>query len=222
MAKLLERRKVVELRKQGKSYSEIKKIVSVSKSSLSLWLENVPLTNEQILGLKRKKERAVERFIKSMKLKRENRLNGFYKIQTKKWIPLSTREKFIAGLFLYWGEGSKKSFNNINITNTDPAVIKFSLYWIENCLLIPKNRIFIKLHLYKDMDIQKETDFWIKELGVNKEQFKRPYIKDTFKKDIDQKGFGHGTCGVWAYKTKIKENILMAIKAISDGYALKA
>jgi len=219
MTKLIEKRKVIELRKKGKSYSEIRKIIKVSKSSLSLWLKNVMLTDEQVNGLKMKKVMAVERYKKAMKIKRQTKLDGYYQNQVKKWIPLSNREKFIAGLFLYWGEGNKVSTNLVNVSNTDPSVIKFAIYWMEKCLKIPMNEIYIKLHLYSDMNIEQETEFWSKTLGIDKERFTRPYIKKSLRKDIDQKGFGHGTCNISAYKTVIKENILMAIKGISDNYA---
>jgi len=219
MTKLIEKRKVVELRKQGKSYSEIRKIVKVSKASLSLWLKDIILTNEQIAGLKMKKIRAVERYKQSMRKRRKNRLMEYYQSQIKKWVPLSDREKFIAGLFLYWGEGNKVSTNAINISNTDPAVIRFSLYWLEKCLKFEDNEIYIKLHLYSDMNVERETEFWSKTLGIDKDRFTKPYIKKSLRKDIDQKGFGHGTCNISAYKTVIKENILMAIKAISDNFA---
>jgi transposase len=56
MTKLLVKRKVVELRKQGKSYSDILKIIKVSKSSLSLWLKDVPLTNKNLTWLIDEKE----------------------------------------------------------------------------------------------------------------------------------------------------------------------
>ncbi|KKP32656.1 MAG: hypothetical protein UR20_C0020G0006, partial [Candidatus Woesebacteria bacterium GW2011_GWE2_31_6] len=209
MTKFLERSEVIKLRLQGKSYSEIKQIVNVSKSSLSLWLRNVQLTEKQISGLKEKKIRSVERFIKSMKIKRQIRLETYLNNQKHKWLPLSEREEFIAGLFLYSGEGNKVSSNSISISNTDPSVIKFSYYWMQNCLLIPREKIFLKLHLYDDMNIEEETNFWSKEIGIDKKQFKRPYIKKSSRIDIDQKGYGHGTCGVWAFKTEIKENILM-------------
>jgi hypothetical protein len=219
MTKLLEKRMVVELRRKGKSYSEIKKIINVSKSSLSLWLKDVVLTNEQIAGLKMKKVRAVERYKSSMRKRRKEKLKSYYENQIKKWVPLSQREKFIAGLFLYWGEGNKVSRNAISISNTDPSVIRFSLYWLEKCLHFSEKEIYITLHLYSDMDIEKETEFWSKTLGINENRFTRPYIKKSLRKDIDQKGFGHGTCNISAYKTVIKENILMAIKAISDNFA---
>lgn len=221
MTKLLEKRRVIELRKIGKSYSEIKKIINVSKSSLSLWLKDVILTDEQVYGLKMKKLRAVERYKKSMSIRREERRDRCYKEQKRKWLPLSNREEFLAGLFLYWGEGNKVSTSSINISNTDPRVIKFGYYWMKSCLKIPKDKIFIMLHLYTDMDVEKETNYWSQEIGMKISQFKRPYIKNSLRSDIDQKGFGHGTCGLWAFKTEIKQAILMAIQAISDSYAQK-
>lgn len=220
MAKIIERRKVIELRLQGKSYSEIKKIVNVSKSSLSLWLRNVPLTEDQILGLKEKKERAIERYIETMKLKRLKRSSLYYKDQVKKWIPLSDREVFVAGLFLYLGEGNKASRNSIGITNTDPSVIKFALYWIINSLKVPREKICISLHLYSDMDVEKESNYWLKELQMDRSFLRKPYIKKSFKTGLDQKGYGHGTCGIFVHNTVIKENILMAMRAIIDNYSI--
>ena len=218
MTKLIEKRKVIDLRKKGKSYGEIRKIIKVSKSSLSLWLKNVILTDEQVHGLKMKKVMAVERYKKAMKIKRQTKLDGYYQNQVKKWIPLSKREKFIAGLFLYWGEGNKASTNLVNVSNTDPSVIKFAIYWMEKCLGLSEDELHIKLHLYSDMNVDVETKFWTRTLGINKKRFTKPYIKESLRKDIDQKGFGHGTCTVSAFRTVLKENILMAIKAISDNY----
>ena len=46
--------KAVELRNNGLSYSEIRKSVDVSKSTLSLWLKDITLTHEQknrLIGL---------------------------------------------------------------------------------------------------------------------------------------------------------------------------
>ncbi|HET7099441.1 MAG TPA: hypothetical protein VFI61_04395 [Patescibacteria group bacterium] len=218
MTKLLTKRKVVDLRKTGKSYSEIRKIIKVSKSSLSLWLRDIVLTNKQVAGLKMKKVRAVERYKSAMKKKRKDRLSGYYKNQIKKWIPLTEREKFLAGLFLYWGEGNKVSNNTISIANTDPDVIKFTIQWFKDCLGFLGDKIHIRLHLYSDMNIKLETEYWSKVLNIESSQFSKPYIKKSLVAKISQKGFGHGTCTVSVFKTVEKENIMMAIRAISDYY----
>ena len=148
------------------------------------------------------------------------RSSGYYVDQLKRWIPLSEREVFIAGLFLYLGEGNKVSRNSIGITNTDPSVIKFTLYWIINSLKVSKNKIRLQLHLYDDMDKNKEINFWLKELGMKKSSLVKPYIKKSFRTSVDQKGFGHGTCGLFVHNTIIKENVLMAIRAITDNYSI--
>lgn len=220
MTKLQEKKTVVELRKQGKSYSDILKIIKVSKSSLSLWLKDVPLTKEQKLGLDDRRKRAVETYRITMKLKHQNKLDSYYNDQVKKLLPLSDKELMVAGLFLYSGEGNKVSRGSLNITNTDPSVIKFALYWITKSLKVDINKIHIKLHLYSDMDINKSTDFWAKELKISKKLFANPYIKKSKRADIDQKGYGHGTCGIWVHNTILKENIMMAIKAILDKYKI--
>ncbi len=47
LAKREEFKKAVNLRKKGKSYSEIAKLISVSESTLSLWLRKIQLSSEQ-------------------------------------------------------------------------------------------------------------------------------------------------------------------------------
>lgn len=220
MTKFIEKKKVIEFRRQGKSYSEILKEIKVSKSSLSLWLRNVPLTEEQILGLKKKRERAVERYRETMRLKRQTRTRSYYENQIKKWIPLNDRELFIAGLFLYLGEGGKTSRNTVNVVNTDPSVMKFVLYWMVNSLGVPKERIRLNLHLYSDMDYDQEIKYWLDQLRLTKSNLNKPYIKKNTREAIDQKGFGHGTCSLAIHDTVLKENILMAIRAITDNYSV--
>ena len=220
MTKLLVKRRVVKLRKQGKSYSDILKIIKVSKSSLSLWLKDVPLTDQQKLGLSDRRKRAVETYRMTMKLKHQKKLDNYYEDQSQKLLPLSDKELMIAGLFLYSGEGNKVSRGSLNITNTDPSVIKFALYWMIKSLKVDISDVHIKLHLYSDMNIKNSTDFWVKELKIDKNLFRKPYIKKSKRLDIDQKGYGHGTCGIWVYNTILKENVMMAIKVITDRYKI--
>ena len=220
MAKFKERRLAIELRKQGKSYGQIRQIVKVSKSTLSLWLRNIPLTEKQILGLKEIRIRATERYRETMRIKRLRKVSGYYKDQSEKLLPLTERELLIAGLFLYLGEGNKVSRSSVGITNTDPSVIKFALYWIINCLKVPAGKVRVQLHLYDDMDIKRETDFWLNELNLPKSCLMNAYIKKSTRESIDQKGFGRGTCGLWVHNTVLKENLMMAIRAITDNYSV--
>ena len=56
--KLQEKFNAIRLRKQGKSYREIKKRVGVSKGTLSLWLRDIELTHRQLAVLLRGREKS--------------------------------------------------------------------------------------------------------------------------------------------------------------------
>jgi len=217
MTKVSEHRKALKLRNQGRSYNQIRKKLNLSKSTLSAWLRERPLSKEQLKAVRRKGyDQRIEKFRSTMQKKRERRLLSYYKEEKSKWLPFSEREFFLTGLFLYWGEGNKASRNTVSLNNTDPCVVNFALKWINYSLNIPKERIKICIHLYKDMNIPKEIRYWSKILGISPKQFLKPYIKKSKRVDLDQKGFGHGTCGVMVHDTVIKEKILMAIKVVSD------
>jgi len=54
MARIQDREKAIALRKQEMSYSQIKKVLGVSKSTLSYWLKDFPLSKERVEELQRK------------------------------------------------------------------------------------------------------------------------------------------------------------------------
>ncbi len=216
MTKLIEYRLAIKLRRKGRSYSQIKKDLNLSKSTLSRWLRKFPLNKNQISALRGKNQVRIEKFRQTMKIKRDSRLLGYYNEQKNILFPFTNKELLIAGLFLYWGEGNKASRNTISINNTDPSVLRFAMCWLIKSLKIPRKKIQVFLHLYSDMNIGRELEFWSEQLSLPKSQFAKTYIKKSFRINLDQKGFGHGTCGLSVYNTVLKENILMAIKAISD------
>lgn len=216
MARVEDRRRALELRKEGKSYSQIKSELGISKSTLSEWLRKYPLSNDQIRLLRAVNPIRIERYRQTMQRKRDKKLKEYYLEAEKFLLPLTKKELFIAGLFLYWGEGGKTSRGTLSINNTDPYVLKFSLFWMRKALLIPKERIKVYLHLYSDMNIHEELVYWSEELNIPLSQFMKPYIKQSKKADLDQKGFGHGTCGLRVLDTIIKEKTLMSIKVAAD------
>jgi len=216
MTKNLEYDKAVKMRKEGKSYSDILSQVHVSKSTLSRWLQNIPLSSDAIIRLNSVKKMKIERYRNTMNTQREEKLRGYYNDAKKIIYPLSSRELYLAGLFLYWGEGSKTVRHTVSINNTDPSLVQFALKWYIQSLKIPRNKIKVMLHLYTDMDKSREMTYWSKILEIPLSQFLNPHIKQSLRRELSQKSFGHGTCGLMAYDTIVKEKILMALKVISD------
>ena len=218
MAKREEREKAISQRKKGMSYSQIKKRIKVSSSTLSYWLKDYPLSEERIKKLQHGKQR-IEKFRETMRKKKLERLEKTYKKERDKIFPINKRDLYIAGLFLYWGEGTKSGESRLTLANSDPSLIKFFLHWATRVMEASKEKIRIYLHLYKDMNVEKEMDFWAKELKIPLSQFGKPYIKDSEFSRINHKGgFNHGTCSATISGTRMKERVMMAIKSVREDY----
>jgi transposase-like protein len=215
--KTKERGFALKLRGQGKSYNQIRKTVGVSKSTLSYWLRGYPLSKRQ-LRLLQHNQRRIERYRETRLRKKQSRLKDVYEKQKKIIFPLSDRDFLIAGLFLYWGEGSKTRVADLEVANTDPAVPKFFVYWVTKFLQLDKAKIKARLHLYSDMDIEKETEFWSKTLGISKTQFTKPYIKKSSSKSINYRTFGHGTCTIRIGNARVAEEVMMGLKSIREHF----
>lgn len=219
MTRFIDHEKAVALRKQEMSYSQIKNILNISKSTLSGWLKQYPLTKKRISELKDKNEARIEKFRETMRKKRNDRLTTIYQEQKNIIFPITKRELYLCGLFLYWGEGTKSHDAELRITNTDPSMIKFFIYWLEECLKVPKKEMTVYLHLYKDMNINNEISYWSTILNIPTKQFAKPYIKNNSSININHKGsFGHGTCNLKVGSARLSERILMSLKVITDKY----
>lgn len=196
MAKKILKEKALKLRKKGASYSDIKSSLGVSKSTLSLWLRDMPLSEKRIKELRDNNPKRIERYINTMSEKRKDKLDKAYLLAKSKVGVISGRDLFIGGIFLYMGEGSKTTKGTTALTNTNPAILKIFVKWLY-LHDVNKEKIKIQLHLYKDMNIKKQIKYWSKTLSIPESQFRKPHIKETTVKSITYRGgFGQGTCTV--------------------------
>ena len=187
MARLKDREKAIQLRLNGASYSKIKEEIGVSKSTLSNWLRDYPLSEKRIKELRNFDSERIEKFRNTMAKKRKDRLVAVFNNVSKDIGELSEREFFLIGFFLYWAEGTKGSPYTTTMANTDPSMLKFFIKWLK-MLDVSEARIKIKLHLYSDMDVKTETEYWMKQLKVSKEAFWKPYIKKSSSERINYRG----------------------------------
>lgn len=222
------REKAINLRLDEElSYSAIQKRLGVPKSTLSYWLKDFPLSEGKILELRRKGwekgEASRERFRATMRKRREERGKALYSKWQKRFVNLSEDSHFVAGLMLYLAEGNKKNYARIGIANTDPGVIKFFINWLEKFLEIPCNRIKAELHLYENMDIQREVNFWKEKLEFAENQFYKPQVRKLQKSSFSYRGsFGHGTCALLFGGVEKKLELMMAIQAMVDYYEIRS
>lgn len=218
------RQKAVELRiKSELSYSEIKKRLNVPKSTLSYWLHDFPLNEKKIIELQQKGwtkgEAGREKFRLAMRKKKEEKAQVIYNKQKIRLLNISKDAYFVAGLMLYLAEGDKRNYSRIALGNTDPRVIKFFIKWIIKFLGISKNKIKAQLHLYENMDIEKEKKFWQNELELHETQFYKSSVRKLKKSSFSyRESYRHGTCEIYLMGVEKKTELMMAIKAFMDKY----
>jgi hypothetical protein len=100
---------------------------------------------------------------------------------------LSKRDFMMFGLGLYVGEGSK-AFEDIQIANANPAVIKVMTRWFVEVLNMDLSNITLTMHLYPDNNEKEAKDFWQKTTGLPSGNFRKTYIdvrknKSKFRKN---------------------------------------
>ena|SRR5687767_9467957 len=200
------------------SYSQIKKLVPVARSTLSVWLRKYPLSEERIRELRDKSEVRIERCRETKRRKRQERFLG-YKAEEKLRIgTLTDRDLMMLGLALYWGEGGKVSRGQLSISNTDPGMMKVVVAWLKRVLNVEISQMSVRVQMYKDMDIDQVRSFWSKELKIPLANFSKPHMKKTERSGLTHKGlFGHGTCEIRVYKTEIMERTMASLEVLS-GY----
>ena len=217
------REKAIQLRvKQELSYSEIKRRLKVSKSTLSYWLQEYPLTTEKILELRRqgwqKGEASRERYRLTMRKKREMNDDLVYQEYCARFSEKTTPDMlYISGLMLYWGEGDKRNRYRTVVANTDPHLLSFFIKWALRFLGVGERDFKVQLHLYENMAIPKEEAFWRKQLGFPRSQFYKTQVRKVSKNTYSYKGsLRHGTCSIFLLGAEPKRKIMMAIKAFLD------
>ena len=223
--KTVQREKAVELRLVHQlGYGEIAKRVKVSKSTLSRWLENLPLSDDRMLELRRsawsRGEAKREKFRQTMRAKRDKREQDTYLAQKKKLSKISEQSLFVAGLMLYAAEGDKKSRAEIAFSNTDAAMVLFFARWLERFLGIEQSKLRIQLHLYANMDISAEESFWKKQLGMDQGQLCKTQIRPLRAGGFSyREPFRHGTCKLYVGGVVKKAELMLSIRAFFDTYS---
>ena len=222
--KAAERDKALKLRIKYKlGYGTIAKQLSVSKGTLSRWLKDLPLSQERILELRRsgwsRGEAKREVFRQTMRKKRDARDQRMYLEIRRKFENISRQSLFVAGLMLYLAEGDKRDNYHIGLANTDSETIKFFIWWLGRFLKVPRSKIRIQLHLYENMDLKVQREFWIKETGLPKTQFYKDQIRSLRPGSFSYpESFRHGTCKIYVNSVKQKTELTLSIKAFFDTY----
>lgn len=164
----------LKLRADGLSYNEITQRVPVAKSTISLWCRYVLLTKEQSKKLNERYDEKLLGIKAIQKMFWQKRMEAF-----NSGLGLISKpgkySRFIAGLALYWAEGTKQK--TTAITNSDPQIIIYMARWLEEFYGIGPKILTIELHLHSGQNEQNMKQYWSKLTGVPIANFQKSFVK---------------------------------------------
>ena len=177
--KLKLKQEAIKLRENGFSVKTIQRKLQVSMSSVSLWVRDVKLTQEQIRKLYLSKRTGALRgcIVAAMNKtkKREESTIRLVEEGKKEVGNVSRRDRFIAGVLMYFSEGSKTG-HSVVFSNSDYRAIEFMAGWFREFCNVPEEKFRCYLYIHDNLDEANAKKFWSRIMKLPLTQFKKSYI----------------------------------------------
>lgn len=216
-----QRKTARELRLNGLSMNKIAEKVGVSKSSISYWVRDIILSDEQKEVLYSKQNNGRQNFIEAQKqcvlnckmnrLKCQN--EGKNKIDVFVGI---NRDLLLCGSMLYWAEGQKRNNKNVvNFSNSDVNMLVLFLNFLFKCFSVKREEIRLSINCYNDLRSVEETEkYWLEKLNLPIECLKKTTVKKSNLNNPKKFYNYFGTCKLAVHRTDVLQQIYGIIQKI--------
>jgi predicted transcriptional regulator len=208
-----ERLRARDLRAQGWSVKQIERELGVSRASVSVWVRDVRLGEEQramlitrsklgpIVAAERKAARARE-------LRRVHQ-------ETGRRLARERDGSYAAGCMLYWAEGSKTR-NTVQMTNSDPELLAYFARFLRVHFDVSPASMRLGCNLFADhAERQGEIEtFWLARLELPASSLTKSMV-NVWSKYSEKKRKGmlpYGTAKLSVHNTRIVQTIYGSIQ----------
>ncbi|KPI08989.1 hypothetical protein OK006_5113 [Actinobacteria bacterium OK006] len=167
-----------ELRGQGWTYNEIQAELGCSKSSVSLWVRDLPHPEPRCTP---EEQRARMNAGLARLRAEQDRVRGETRRAAAAAIgKLTDRELFLVGVGLYWAEGAKdKPYSRreqVLFVNSDPGMISAFLAWLD-LLQVERERLRFRVMIHESADVPAAERFWADHVGADRSSFNKSTLK---------------------------------------------
>ena len=214
----------IMLRKDGLSYGVIADKLKISKSTASLWLGDVQISEEQKLTLHTnwinglvkarefsilQKHEAKRRNIAEMQEEARN-------LVAHTALSKHLLEIFLAGLYL--GDGFKSG--RLGLGNADPKIVRLFVDLLRSLYPIQESKFRIQIFARADQTEEDLIEYWSQELSIPETQFQKTQFDKRTSGSASRDGY-HGVCAVNYSDASMQRRILAIgqemIKCICKG-----
>ncbi|GDY44976.1 hypothetical protein SANT12839_058580 [Streptomyces antimycoticus] len=185
-----------EMRLQGMTYDRIQLELGCSKSSISLWVRDLPKpdrpprTREEASAIAK---RGWEATLRQREIERQRT-----KLAAAREVgELTDRELFLVGVGLYWSEGAKSKPHNpterATFINSDPDMIQLYLAWLS-LLGVEPERLRYRVMIHESAQVADAERYWAEAIGADVTALERTTLKKHNPKTV-RKNVGEGYRG---------------------------
>jgi hypothetical protein len=104
-----------------------------------------------------------------------NRLKPQFEV--KSGLSISEEKLKIAGIMLYWAEGTLRN-TTVDFANSNPEMIKIFLRFLRIICGIKEERLRVYLYAYSHHNLEQLKSYWHNTTGIPLSQFTKPYIRE--------------------------------------------
>ncbi|MES9588260.1 hypothetical protein ABWK57_05105 [Streptomyces sp. NPDC094045] len=173
------REKARELRSQGMTYDQIQVELGCSKSSISLWVRDLPKPERSRTAVEQARLAGRMRWDHELAV-RDTRRQEMKATARAEVGPMTDRELFLTGVALYWAEGTKdKPYDrreSVVFINSDPDVIRVYLAWL-NLLGVTAERLCYRVMIHESADVAAAERYWAGLVGIDTASLRKTTLK---------------------------------------------
>ncbi len=172
--------KTIELRKLGHSVKELHEEIGVSKSTISKWIQTVPLSQK---AQKRLRDRSTKARIKAEetireKTRQKNIVARDFANDTLDSSKIDQNIQAVLCSMIYYCEGNKE-LKGVTFTNSDPGLIRSFLVLFRNSFSLDEGKFRVLMHLHDYHNEKEQKLFWSNITQIPYNQFNKSYIKKS-------------------------------------------
>lgn len=214
-----------DLRKKGKTYSEIRRIlgIQVPQATLSYWLSDIVLhkKHKKRIAAINSRNLADGRKIR-LKQRKALKKRDFCALKDEFCEPIRTltiQQRKLLLAILYLGEGGKlpRSRAGVMLGNSDPKVIKIFLNLMRSAYPINESKFRCTIQCRADQNVENLEKFWSKVARVPRRNFLKAQIdKRTIGRPTRKKEY-LGVLRIDYYSANIFHEIMSLADILSEG-----
>ncbi len=171
------KQEAIQLRKLGKSYNEITKVLNVPKSTLSTWLKDIRIPTKIQEKILKNAQKVWAKNITNYNKKRAFLINEkwqSFENKTSKDIKKISLEKLkIIGAALYWAEGHKKARWTVMFCNSDPNMVQLIMRFFREVCLISEEKFKPQVQIHPNVSEKIAKKYWSKISHLPLNQFRK-------------------------------------------------